>query len=216
MEDLAVKIQDATFIIYTICVLIGCTLIIFYFGPVYGKKNVMVYILLCSSAGSLTVMCCKGLGVAIRESINGKNQTSNFLTWTLFFLLVLFVMIQMNYLNKALDLFSTSIVTVIYYVFFTTFVITASAILFKEWSHMTFENVLGCLCGFITVIIAIFLMNGFKDLDINYNDVRRKFRQKKEIVSQNSMRWMSNSQDEQGQIRYDVENNYGSSITRSM
>ena len=41
------------------------------------------------------------------------------------------VVIQMNYLNKALDLFNTAIVSPIYYVMFTTFTITASVILFQ-------------------------------------------------------------------------------------
>ena len=42
-------------------------------------------------------------------------------------------MTQMNYLNKALDLFNTAIVSPIYYVMFTLFTITASLILFKVW-----------------------------------------------------------------------------------
>lgn len=37
----------------------------------------------------------------------------------------------MNYLNKALDLFNTAIVSPIYYVMFTTFTIIASVILFQ-------------------------------------------------------------------------------------
>lgn len=41
------------------------------------------------------------------------------------------VVTQMNYLNKALDLFNTAIVSPIYYVMFTTFTITASVILFQ-------------------------------------------------------------------------------------
>ena len=40
-------------------------------------------------------------------------------------------MTQMNYLNKALDLFNTAIVSPIYFVMFTTFTILASAILFQ-------------------------------------------------------------------------------------
>jgi hypothetical protein len=51
-------------------------------------------------------------------------------------LLITFVSIQMNYLNKALDTFNTIVVTPVYYVTFTTLVITASAILFKEWEHL--------------------------------------------------------------------------------
>ena len=41
------------------------------------------------------------------------------------------VVTQMNYLNKALDLFNTAIVSPIYYVMFTTFTILAAAILFQ-------------------------------------------------------------------------------------
>lgn len=41
------------------------------------------------------------------------------------------VVTQMNYLNKALDLFNTAIVSPIYYVMFTTFTIAASVILFQ-------------------------------------------------------------------------------------
>ena len=41
------------------------------------------------------------------------------------------VVTQMNYLNKALDLFNTAIVSPIYYVMFTLLTIVASIILFK-------------------------------------------------------------------------------------
>lgn len=44
---------------------------------------------------------------------------------------------------QALDVFNTSVVTPIYYVFFTTFVLIASAILFKEWGNMGVEDVIG-------------------------------------------------------------------------
>lgn len=37
---------------------------------------------------------------------------------------------QMNYLNKALDVFNTAVVSPIYYVLFTTFTIAASTCLF--------------------------------------------------------------------------------------
>ena len=44
---------------------------------------------------------------------------------------------QMNYLNKALDLFNTAIVTPIYYVMFTSLTITASQIMFREQQSAT-------------------------------------------------------------------------------
>ncbi|XP_058802070.1 magnesium transporter NIPA2 isoform X2 [Phymastichus coffea] len=213
IEDLTFKMQNSAFVTYTILVVIGCFAVVFYFGPLYGKSNIIVYILLCSSMGSLSVMSCKGLGLALKETMDGKNEMTNWLTWVLLFVLILCIMVQMNYLNKSLDLFNTSVVTPIYYVFFTTFVIIASAILFREWECMSSEDVIGCLCGFLTVIIAIFLLNAFKDMDVSYNDVKQIFRPKREIIAQ-SIGWDDHS--ENGQIRYDSGHNYGSSIARSM
>lgn len=59
------------FIIYTSIMLIIISSIFFYFGPRYGSSNVVVYVIMCSTSGSLTVMWCKGLGLAIRETISG-------------------------------------------------------------------------------------------------------------------------------------------------
>lgn len=78
----------------------------------------------------------------------------------------------MNYLNKSLDLFNTSIVTPVYYVFFTSFVLLASSILFKEWLNLHFIDIIGSVCGFSVVIIAVVLLNAFKNFDISLKDLR--------------------------------------------
>lgn len=142
-------------------------IIVFYVGPRYGNRHVMVYITLCSSVGSLTVMACKGLGLSISELLSNSQQELSYWSAVLFFLTVIIcIFIQMNYLNKALDLFNTSIVTPVYYVMFTSLVIVASSILFNEWANMNFEDILGSICGFLTVIIAIFMLQGQrKDFD---------------------------------------------------
>lgn len=171
--------------------MIICTLlIIFHFGPAYGKQNVSVYICLCSSVGSLTVMSCKGLGLALRETISGKeNAFVIWLTWVFLFSIILCIMVQMNYLNKSLDLFDTSIVTPIYYVLFTTLVIIASAILFREWEKISIENILGACCGFLIVIIAIFLLNAFKEIDVSYDNIKHILKPKREIFLNYHSKW---------------------------
>ncbi|XP_015113219.1 magnesium transporter NIPA2 [Diachasma alloeum] len=172
VEDLVYRLQHSGFSIYTIFVILLSLFIIFHVGPRDGKENVTIYVFLCSIVGSLTVMSCKILGLSIKETIyTENNRMESWLTWVSLFSIILCIMVQMNYLNKALDLFNTAIVTPVYYVFFTTFVIIASAILFEEWEFMTYENILGSLCGFFVVITAIFLMNAFKDLNINYCDL---------------------------------------------
>ena len=68
--------------------------------------------ILSSLVGSLSVMAVKGLGIALVNTISGKsNDFSNGLTYVCIANLIVSVSIQMNYLNKALDTYNTSVVT---------------------------------------------------------------------------------------------------------
>lgn len=184
VEDLALlldKLVDGTFVTYVLVVLALATFIGLYVGPRYGNTNVLVYVVLCASIGSLTVMSCKALGLALRDKVSGRsNELGQWLPYMLLVTTVVFVAVQMNYLNRALDVFNTSIVTPIYYVVFTTLVITASAILFKEWQHMSAEDIVGDACGFAIVMVAVLLLNGFQRMDVSLDDVRLMMRPKRE------------------------------------
>lgn len=185
LDVLIDKLKDSTFIIY-VMIILGLSLFIgVYLAPRYGHTSVAIYLILCSGVGSLTVMSCKALGLTIRDQISGKsNDYGTFMPYILIVITVSFIAIQMNYLNKALDIFNTSIVTPIYYVIFTTLVILASAMLFKEFQHMTVENVLGDVCGFLVVIVAVMLLNMFKDVEVSLDDIRGSMRPKRELVAQ--------------------------------
>lgn len=144
------------------------------FVPRFGNTSIIVYLLICSAIGSLTVVFCKGVALGIKNSINNDANTfKSFVFWLLLAMSVACVMIQMNYLNKALDIFNTNIVTPVYYVMFTVLVIIASGILFREWEHMKTYDILGCLFGFFILMVAVFTLNTFKDLssfkDLNLN-----------------------------------------------
>lgn len=141
LDLLIEKAKDSTFITYVAIIIAVSLIIACYIGPRLGNKNVLVYITICSAIGSLTVMSCKGkgityigilklllllithfrlivaLGLAIRDTISGRsNDFGGSLPYLLLIISVVFIAVQMNYLNKALDTFSTSIVTPIYYV----------------------------------------------------------------------------------------------------
>ena len=59
------------------------------------------------------------------------------------------VVTQMIYLNRALDLFNTAIISPIYYVMFTTFTIFASAILFQVPIPASLVHATLWLCGLL-------------------------------------------------------------------
>ncbi|ENN70432.1 hypothetical protein HUJ04_002075 [Dendroctonus ponderosae] len=159
VDDLLSRLAEADFLYYAFIVSVIVISIIFFLGPRYGNRYVSVYVALCSAVGSLTVMACKGLGLAIRNSITGVLPAHDVWIIAIFLLVaVAFICLQMNYLNKALDVFDTSIVTPAYYVMFTTMVIVVSAILFREWASMEVTSILGASCGFGITIVAIFLL----------------------------------------------------------
>jgi drug/metabolite transporter (DMT)-like permease len=167
MADLAEKMKDTVFILYVIFVVFVTFVIVAYVAPRYGRSNILVYISVCSLIGSLSVISVKGLGLAIKETIMGSQQFTNMLTWFWLLSVIACVSVQLIYLNKSLDIYNTSMVTPIYYVFFTTFVILASSILYKEWSCLGASDVIGNVIGFLTTIIGIFQMQLFRHVDIS-------------------------------------------------
>lgn len=98
----------------------------------------------------------------MKLTFEGSNQFIFFSTYLFIFIVLVCIIVQMNYFNKALDLFSTSVVTPIYYVFFTTATIAASAILFNGISGADSRDMVSIFCGFLTIFIGVFLLNAPK------------------------------------------------------
>ncbi|OBS66507.1 hypothetical protein A6R68_04958 [Neotoma lepida] len=130
-------------------------------------RNILIYIIICSVIGSFSVTAVKGLGVTIRNFFQGLPVVRHPLPYILSLILGLSIIIQVNFLNRALDIFNTSLVFPIYYVFFTTVVVASSIVLFKEWYTMSAVDIVGTLSGFVTIILGVFMLHAFKDLDIN-------------------------------------------------
>ncbi|ROL47061.1 Magnesium transporter NIPA2 [Anabarilius grahami] len=171
LTAMAEKLKDPGFIAFAVCIVVTSLALIIFVAPRYGQKNVLVYILICSVIGSLSVSCVKGLGIGIKELFAGTAVLKEPLFWALLICLVICISIQISYLNKALDIFNTSIVTPIYYVFFTISVMGCSAILFKEWLRMSTDGAAGTVSGFLTIIIGIFLLHAFKDINFSLDSL---------------------------------------------
>jgi len=171
MLELELKLKAPGFLFYTVAIITTACVLIFWAGPKYGHTNILVYIAICATIGSLTVVCCKGLGIVIKQTLAGDSQLSNPVAWMILIATGACVLVQLNFLNKALDIYNTSVVSPIYYVMFTTLAIVASAILFREWAHLNAKDSLGSMCGFFTIITGVFLLHTFKDLEFSMKDL---------------------------------------------
>ena len=58
------------------------------------------------------------MGIALKLTFRGINQLNKFETYVFAVVVVVCVVGQMNYLNKALDTFNTAMVSSVYYIFF--------------------------------------------------------------------------------------------------
>ena len=152
------------FLLYAIIAVTATYFLIWRVPAEQQTGNLLVYVAICSIVGSLSVMSCKALGIALKLTLEGSNQLIFPQTYVFVAVVVAAVVTQMNYLNKALDLFNTAIVTPIYYVMFTTLTIAASMIMFREAQSVT--AVITELSGFVTIICGTFLLHTTKDVDV--------------------------------------------------
>lgn len=73
------------FLSYAGVIIVGAAITAFWVGPKYGKKNMLVYISICSWVGGLSVSATQGLGAAIVAQVGGEAQFNH---WFLYVLLV--------------------------------------------------------------------------------------------------------------------------------
>ncbi|KAF9915574.1 hypothetical protein FBU30_001884, partial [Linnemannia zychae] len=157
-EILNYALQPA-FMMYSLFVLCFSTFMIYKVVPKWGNKSPIVNISICSLVGSITVMASKGFGIALKLTFAGSNQLTHPSTYVFALLVGVCIVVQMNYFNKALDIFSTNVVMPIYYVMFTTATITASVILFQGFNTTSTVNVVSLFCGFGTIFSGVLLLN---------------------------------------------------------
>ncbi|KAL3538519.1 hypothetical protein ACH5RR_001885 [Cinchona calisaya] len=155
---------EPAFLFYAAVVIIVVLILVFHYIPKYGQTHILFYIGVCSLVGSLSVMSVKALGIALKVTLSGMNQLTYPQTWFFTMVVIVCVITQMNYLNKALDTFNTAVVSPIYYVMFTSFTILASVIMFKDWDRQNPTQIVTEMCGFVTILSGTFLLHKTKDM----------------------------------------------------
>src|ERR1700761_7682569 len=140
-------------------VIVFSAVMIYKVAPTYGKRNPLIYISICSTVGSVSVMSIKAFGIALKLTLAGNNQFSHPSTYAFLVVSAICILTQMNYFNKALSQFSTSIVNPLYYVTFTTATLCASFILFQGFNTTDAVNTISLLCGFLVIFSGVYLLN---------------------------------------------------------
>ncbi|GAA6023085.1 hypothetical protein JCM11491_002328 [Sporobolomyces phaffii] len=145
------------FLVWTSLVIVAALALIFFVAPKYGKTHMLVYIGICSLLGGLSVACTSGLGASILTSIRGDNQVKHWFFWFLLGFVVITLVSEVIYLNKALALFNTAMVTPTYFVLFTSATLITSIILSKGF-HIPATDIVTVILGFLVICVGITLL----------------------------------------------------------
>ncbi|KAK8853416.1 hypothetical protein IAR55_004122 [Kwoniella newhampshirensis] len=141
-----------------ISLLIAFSLVlVFWAAPRWGKKSMLPYISICSLIGGISVSCTQGLGASIVTSIQGNNQVKNWFFWFLFVFVVITLLTEINYLNKALELFNTSMVVPVYFCFFSSATLITSFILYQGLKASA-VTLITMVLGFLVTCLGITLL----------------------------------------------------------
>lgn len=89
------------FLTYAGVVIIGSAVATFYAGPRWGKKNMLVYISICSWVGGLSVVAIQGLGAAIIAQAGGTPQFNQWFLYVLFVFVIATLVTEIIFLNVS-------------------------------------------------------------------------------------------------------------------
>ncbi|KAF9969915.1 hypothetical protein BGZ73_007539 [Actinomortierella ambigua] len=162
IEQFRDKMIQPGFLAWMGIIIVTSLILVFKVAPKWGKENMMVDISICSLIGSLSVVATQGLGAAIVHNIStGEPQFTNWFTYFVIVFVVVTLLIEINYLNKALNLFNTAMVTPTYYVTFTSMTILTSAILSQGFDASPVA-IITVILGFLVICAGILLLQTSK------------------------------------------------------
>ncbi|ORY35987.1 DUF803-domain-containing protein [Rhizoclosmatium globosum] len=161
IPDFAANIINPVFLVYTFIAACLILWLIYYAEPKFGKQTPFVYIAMSSTGGAYLVLSAQGVGSSIVTSARNWNTANQFLQWPMYPLIVfmiLTVVFQIHYLNKALAVYSTAIVYPIHYVCFTGMTMVSTAFLFREFPVSSIDAGGSIIEGFIILAIGVVLL----------------------------------------------------------
>uniref|UniRef100_A0A3B5LDH3 Uncharacterized protein n=1 Tax=Xiphophorus couchianus TaxID=32473 RepID=A0A3B5LDH3_9TELE len=161
IQDMTNKLLEPGFLVYVVALLVLCAVLVLYFCPRSGRSNILIYIGICSLLGAFTISSVKGLAIAINTGEMSQMAAC-------FFLLNILKVknIFITQVSWSLDTFNTLLVYPIYYVLFTSVVLSTSIILFQEWSSMSAVDVVTTLGSFLVIVVGVALLHLFRELQV--------------------------------------------------
>ncbi|WFD02037.1 hypothetical protein MOBT1_000715 [Malassezia obtusa] len=137
-ERLWLELIRPTFVVYTGAMLVLAAVLMSLCYTSIGKRSILAHVGTCAVFGGFTVLATKGISSFL--VLNSSDRDAWMLREPLFYFLVAVLggtaVVQLAYLNRALQLFDSRHVVPTQFVLFTISTIVGSAILYRDFAQI--------------------------------------------------------------------------------
>ncbi|TAQ88003.1 hypothetical protein B7494_g3688 [Chlorociboria aeruginascens] len=138
-------------------------------SPRYGSRTILIDLGLVGLFGGYTALSTKGVASMLSSTL--WRALTSLVTYLLLVILFGTAVMQVRYVNKALQRFDSTQVIPVQFVMFTLSVIIGSAVLYRDFEKVTFENEVKFVGGCFLTFFGVFLItNGRPNRDDDGDD----------------------------------------------
>ncbi|KAK3333397.1 magnesium transporter NIPA-domain-containing protein [Cercophora scortea] len=135
---------------------VALIVLLMWLSPRYGNRTILIDLGLVGLFGGYTALSTKGVSSMLSSTLLGAFTTP--VTYALLFVLLSTAVMQVRYVNKALQRFDSTQVIPIQFVLFTLSVIIGSAVLYRDFERTTSEQAVKFIGGCLFTFFGVFLI----------------------------------------------------------
>jgi len=137
-------------------------------SPKYGNRTLLIDLGLVGLFGGYTALSTKGVASMLSSTLWKAFTTP--ITYALVAILIGTAIMQVRYVNKALQRFDSTQVIPVQFVLFTLSVIVGSAVLYRDFEKTTAERAAKFVGGCLLTFFGVFLITSGRDSRIDEED----------------------------------------------
>ncbi|CAO1615708.1 unnamed protein product [Parajaminaea phylloscopi] len=163
-------IQQTIFLVYAgVLAVVGATLA-WLSSTSWGDRYILIDVGACAIFGGFTVLSTKGISSLLSQA-TGRHDLIDLLKSPLSYILIVILvstaLVQIAFLNRALQRFDARSVIPSQFVFFTISAISGSAVLFRDFERASAGRVAGFVAGCLITFAGVFVLTRRQGEDIS-------------------------------------------------
>ena len=168
-DDILEAVKRWEFLTY-LGITVAVIIVLLWASPRYGHRTILIDLGLVGLFGEYTALSTKGIASLLSDTLW---RTLTFpITYILILVLIGTALMQIRYVNRALQRFDSTQVIPVQFVIFTISVIVGSAVLYRDFESATKERMLKFVGGCLLTFLGVYYITSARSQEsTNYNEL---------------------------------------------